>query len=438
MSTLRGGQLGFWMCTALVIGNTIGIGIFVQPASLAPYGFNAFIAWAVTVIGCALLAVVFAMLARRLPGADGPFGYMQATLGEGPAFAALWCYWISVWVSNAAIAVGVVGYLDAVVPSFAAVPPAVLASVLIWLFVAVNLLGVRTGGGVQVATTVLKLTPMALVIVLGAWMLLVEPRAYTANLPTTPVTLPATLAASTIALFAMLGLESATIPASKVRDPERTIPRATLAGTLLTAAIYIAVTAVALLLVPQDKLAASGAPFVEVLDRLIGAGNGRWLALFVVISGAGALNGWTLLAGELTRTLAAHRLLPAPLARDNRRGAPAAALIVSGLLATAVALMNYSRSLVEGFTFLSVVVTAANLPLYVGCAAALVLLWRRERSSLPRLAWLFGAGGFLYSVYAFVGVGTEPFLWAVALAAVGVPLYLWRRRNEFLSARPDG
>lgn len=425
----RGRQLGFWMCTALVVGNTIGIGIFMQPASLAPFGANAFVAWAITVTGCAALAVVFAMLARRLPEADGPFGYMRATIGPGAAFAALWCYWISLWVTNAAIAVGVVGYLDAVVPVLGDTPPALAASALIWVFVAVNLMGARTGGEVQVATSVLKVVPMLLVMALGAWTLLTEPGAYDGNMATTTVTFPATLAASTIALFAMLGLESATVPASQVRDPERTIPRATLAGTLLTAVIYMAVTAIALRLVPHQVLEASGAPFVDVLERLLGTGTGRWLALFVVISGIGALNGWTLLVGELTRTLAVHGTLPAVLARSNARGAPALALVFTGVLATAVALMNYSRSLVEGFTFLSIVITAANLPLYVGCAAALVILWRGNRRSLPRLAWLAGLGGLLYSVYAFVGVGHEPFLWAVALASAGLPLYWWRNRH---------
>jgi APA family basic amino acid/polyamine antiporter len=422
-----GRELGPWMATALVVGNVIGMGIFMQPASLAPYGFNAFIAWVITVAGCGALAVVFAMLARRLPGADGPLGYMRETLGEGAAFAALWCYWVSVWVTNAALAVAVTGYAAVAFPPLAALPSAGLAIGLLWLFVVINLLGVRTGGGVQVATTVLKIVPLVLVVALGLWLLLSEPAAFAANLPTTPISLPATLGASSIALFAMLGLESAAVPAGRVRDPERTIPRATLLGTLLTAVIYLAVTAIALLLVPQATLAQSGAPFIDVLNRLAGAGNGRWLAFFVVISGLGCLNGWTLLVGEITRTLGARGLLPAALGRNNGHGAPAAALVFTGLLATGVTLMNYSRSLVDGFTFLSVVVTAANLPLYLFCAGGLIILWRRDPGLLPRTAWLAGAIGAAYSVFAFIGIGLEAFLWAVALASAGLPLYAWRR-----------
>ena len=420
-------QLGFWMCTALVVGNMIGMGIFVLPASLAPHGFNAFIGWAATVFGCALLAIVFVMLVRHMPEADGPFGYIRATLGEGVSFAALWCYWISIWIANAALAVGAAGYLTSVVPPLAQVPSAFIAAGLVWLFVLINSFGARTGGRVQVVTAGLKLVPLALVILLGLWMLVAEPAAYLENIPTQPITLQSTMAASTIALFAMLGLEAATVPAGRVIDPEKTIPRATLVGTLVTATVYIAVTAVATLLVPQATLAASNAPFVDVLDRLLGAGNGRWLALFVIISGLGCLNGWTLVVAELTRTLATRQLLPPVFATSNRHGAPAAALLLVGVLASGVALLSYGETLVKGFTFLSIITTAANLPIYLCCSLGLIWLWRREPGKVPRLAWLFGVGGTAFSIYAFIGIGREPFLWALALAAAGVPVYFWMR-----------
>lgn len=424
------GELGFWMCTALVVGNTIGMGIFLLPAGLAPYGLNALLGWIVTVLGCVVLARVFARLARTYPDADGPYAYIRANLGEAAAFATLWCYWVSVWITNAALATGVVGYLVALVPPLSGVPPAGIALALVWLFVAVNALGARTGGGVQVATTALKLLPMAVVIGLGLWILATDPGAYGRTVPTTPLTLSGTLAASTIALYAMLGFESATVPAGKVRDPGRTIPRATLIGTILTAAIYIAVSAVPILLIPQEELAKSQAPFVDLLNRLLGAGTGRWLAAFIVVSGIGALNGWTLLAGELTRTMAANGVFPSLFARTNRRGAPAAALIGTGLLATGMVAMSYSKSLVQGFVFLTTVVTAANLPLYLCAAIALFLLWRRGERPKTKDLLVLATLGTAYAVFAFIGVGREPFQWALVLAAVGVPIYLVMRRRR--------
>jgi len=141
------------------------------------------------------------------------------------------------------------------------------------------------------------------------------------------------------------------------------------------------------------------------------------------MSGLGCLNGWTLLVAELTRTLAANGLLPAPLAAVNRYGAPFIALLLTAALATVVTLMNYSKSLVDGFTFLSIVVTAANLPLYFCCGLALVVLWRRGSGTLSRTALWLGVIGAVYSVFTIVGVGKEAFGWALVLAAAGLPFY---------------
>ena len=427
--------MGFWTCTALVVGNTIGIGIFLMPAVLAPFGLNALLGWVATALGCTILAGVYARLARDFPNPDGPYGYIRTTQGSAAAFVAAWCYWVSLWITNATLAVGVVGYLLAVAPELAGIAPApVIALVMLWVFVAINLLGVRGSGPVQLATTALKLVPMAAVILLGVWVLFSDPGAYTRTVPATPISIPQIMAASTVALFALLGLESAAVPASRVRDPERTIPRATLIGTLLTATIYIAISIIPMLLIPAAELAQSQAPFADLIGRLVGGDFARWLALFVVVSGLGCLNGWTLLVGELTRTMAANGVLPRVLARENKRGAPAFALLFTALLASAMVLMNYSRSLVEGFAFMSVIVSAANLPLYLLSASALVVFGLRRARPAPFDIIALGLFGVFYVVFALVGMGREPFLWALLLAAAGAPVYLLMRRKQRAAA----
>lgn len=423
-----GNKIGFWTCTALVVGNVIGMGIFVLPASLAPFGFNALIGWVIVLAGCLVLARVFSHLAHALPDAGGPYGYIRQTLGEPLAYLALWAYWVSLWLTNAALATGVVGYMTVVFPPLGAIQPALFALGLLWAVVVINLFGVRTGGGVQVVTTALKLLPMLAIALLGGWLLLTSPASYAAHPPTTPVTLGGVMAASTIALFAMLGIESASVPAARVDDPGRTIPRSTMTGTVLTVIIYIIVSTVPLLLIRQQELAEASAPFALLMERFAAAGSGRWLALFVVISGLGALNGWTLLAGELTRTMAGNGVLPAVLARDNRHGAPAVALLVIGILGSAMVGMSYSDSLVAAFTFLTRVVTAATLPLYLCCALALIVLWWRNHAMrASRRVLLVAVTCVLFVVFAFVGIGREPFLYALGLGAAGLPLYVFMR-----------
>jgi APA family basic amino acid/polyamine antiporter len=193
-----------------------------------------------------------------------------------------------------------------------------------------------------------------------------------------------------------------------------------------------------MLLIPEAELATTSAPFATVMDRFAAAGVGRWLALFVVVSGLGALNGWTLLVGELTRTMAENGVMPASLAGSNRRGAPAVALLVTGMFASGMILMSYSKSLVEGFTFLSKVVTAANLPLYLCCSLALAILW--HRGAKPAVHGVLGIGvlGAAYTVFAFIGLGHEPFVLGLGLAAMGLPLYVfmrWRRAAMAAAAR---
>lgn len=431
-----GNRIGFWTCTALVVGNVIGMGIFLLPASLAPYGFNGLIGWAVVMAGSLVLAVVFAKLARALPDAGGPFGYIRSTLGELPAYLAMWAYWVSVWLTNTALATGVVGYMEAAVGPTHMLPPIWLALALLWAMVVVNLFGVRAGGGVQIVTTALKLVPMAAVIALGAWLLFSAPHSYASHLPTTPISLGGVAATVTLTLFAMMGIESAAMPAAHVEDPGRTIPRATMAGAVLAVVVYVLVCTIPMLLIPQHELAGASAPFSLLMDRLLANGAGRWIALFVMISGLGALNGWILLGGELTRTMAAGGVLPAVLARSNRFGAPVVALLATGVFSSVTVVMSYSKSLVSAFTFLVQMVTASVLPFYLGCGIALGVLWyRRAPGCRSRTVLLMSTVCTLCMVLAFVGTGQRAFLLTLALIAAGLPVYFYTRwRNGAASA----
>jgi len=312
---------------------------------------------------------------------------------------------------------------------------------MIWVFVLVNLLGARTAGWVQILTTALKLVPQLAVIVLGLWVLGVHPAMYTAHVPPNPPSLREVNTVSTIALFAMLGIECAMIPAGRVRDPARTIPRATLAGTLVTAFIYIGISVVPMLLIPQSELAASNAPYADLFARVLGGHYGDILALFVIVSGVGVLNGWTLIAGEVAQAMGRHGGLPLALSRENRHGAPAGALIITGIVTSIMLLANYSDSVSKVFTLLIVIATAGTLPLYFCSALGLIVL--RQRGGLPASAsglrlMIIAAAAVLYCVWVAIGVGKEPLLWALALCGAGLPLYLWssavRRRTAPLGS----
>jgi basic amino acid/polyamine antiporter, APA family len=432
MSVKQSRELGLVICTALLVGNTIGIGIFMMPASLAPYGLNALPAWLITAIGCIFIAWVFAGFARVFPEDDGPYAYAARALGNGVAFVLMWCYWVSTWITNAVIAIGVAGYLSTFVPPLGTnrALTAIVALALLWFFVLVNMRGLRAAGRVQVMSTALKLLPQAAIIGLGIWALLLAPNAsQNLHVPPTPFSLSNLMGASTLALFAMLGVECAAMPAGRVRNPGWTIPRATFIGTLLVALIYVCISIVPILLIPQSELAVSNAPFADLFARFAGGASGKLVAAFVIVSGLGALNGWTLILGELTVSFARHGGFPPWLGKLNANGAPTRAFVVTALLASFMMIVNCNDSTAGIFTLLSEVVTAANLPMYMGCAFAVLVLWRRRQlgSTDPRQSrWVLAAAlALVYCVWVFIGMGAKPFFWALALSAAGVPVYWW-------------
>ena len=110
------------MSIALVVGNMIGSGIFLLPASLAPYGLNSIVAWLLSAAGAIALAVVLSRLSRAFPDGGGPYAYTHAAFGPLAAFLVAWGYWINVWVGNAAIATGAVSYLVPFAPRIGADP----------------------------------------------------------------------------------------------------------------------------------------------------------------------------------------------------------------------------------------------------------------------------------------------------------------------------
>ena len=421
--------LGLIMCTALVVGNTIGVGIFMLPASLAPYGMNAVPAWLITSIGSIFIAWVFAGLSRAFPADDGPYAYTARAFGGAVAFVLMWCYWVSCCVTLPVLATGAVGYLSSFFPVLALNHglAAVTAHALVWLFVLVNLRGARTAGWVQVLTTVVKLVPQFGIIALGAWAFLAPHAQAVVHLPPTPTSFSGVLAASTLALYAMLGVESAAMPAGRVRDPARTIPRATFIGTLLVAAIYVCVCLVPMLLIPQAELAESNAPFADLFARYLGPASGKLLAAFIIVGALGCLNGWTLIVGELTVSFAKHGGFPRVLGKVNAQGAPLWGLVFPGALASLMLTMNYNDSMAGAFTLLSVVVTATNLPIYIGAALAVLVLWRRGQIPKPgarELRWIVAAMlAAIYCVWASFGIGRKPLLQALGVCAPGVLVY---------------
>ena len=146
--TVSARPIGIWTSVALVMGNMIGSGVFLLPASLAPYRGISLIGWLVSAAGSIFLALVFARLARFNPATGGPYAFTRMAYGDLAGFLVAWGYWISIWSTNAALAIAFVGYLDPFIPTLVRNPAwaATLAVALVWLMTAVNIMGIAARG----------------------------------------------------------------------------------------------------------------------------------------------------------------------------------------------------------------------------------------------------------------------------------------------------
>ncbi|MER7760435.1 amino acid permease [Streptomyces sp. NPDC097619] len=379
-------RFGLPVATALVMGNIIGGGIFLLPASVAPFGTVSLVAFGILTLGALSLALVFGRLAERHPRTGGPYVYAREAFGDFAGFLAAWSYWITAWVSNAALAVASVGYLAVLFPGLDGHRWSMCLAALAvqWLPALANLAGTRYVGAVQVVATVLKFVPLLLVAVGGLFFF--EPDRlgpFTAGEGGSA--LGAVSASAAILLFSYLGVESAAVSAGEVRDPRRNVGRATVLGTLGAAVVYLLGTLAVFGLVPHERLVESTAPFSDAVDAMTGGTwGGTLVAGAAVVSILGALNGWTLLSAQTPYAAARDGLFPQVFAR-KRRGVPVVGVVVTVVLASALTVYNYTAGPAGVFETLVLVTTfTATVPYLLATAAQIHFLLSGQRDRVDR------------------------------------------------------
>ncbi|MFC4723184.1 amino acid permease [Geojedonia litorea] len=425
-------KIGLITATSLVVGNMIGVGIFVLPSSLARYGSISLLGWVFTSIGALILATLFSRLSKIVKKSGGPYAYPKAAFGDFIGFLMAWGYWVSCWIGNAALAIGIVGGLSFFFPVLESNTfyPVVIGLGLLWLFTWINTRGIKESGRVQVITTILKLSPLAFVIIVGLFFFKFENfPAFNLTTESNITTLPAVAA---LTLYAFLGLECATVPAANIKNPEKNIPKATMIGTLLVALVYIAGTVVLFGILPLDKLQGSAAPFAEAAKLIAGDLGGYFVAFGVVVSGIGVLNGWVLVTGQVPMATANDGLFPKIFKKQNENGAPVLGLIIGSVLTTGVLLMNLEEGLVDQFTFIvDMVVFVAVVP-YLFTAAAYVLLIIEKKTQINSMVKTFVLGGlgFLYALWSIFGSGPTIVYYGFILLIAGIPFYVLMKYNK--------
>ena len=436
-----GGGFGLPVAVALIMGSIIGVGIFNLPTSLAAIGPITLASMALTTVGAIALALMFAALSRRLPADGGPYAYSRAAFGNVVGFFNAWSYWITAWAGNAGIAVGWVLYVEVFINKGQdKLVTVLLVLVGLWLPAVINLSGVKNMGSVQMITTVLKFAALLFVSIVGLFY--INTANYTPWNVSGQGAVGAIGAGMAIALFSYLGVEVASVAAGKVRDPDKNVPKSTVLGTLACAVVYLLSLIAVFGIVPNGELQKSTAPFSDAVNTMFG---GTWagyiMAIVVIISGFGALNGWTMICAEMPLAAAKDGLFPERFQRISKSGVPAFGIIASTVLASIAMAINYLGSGgAQVFTTL-VLMTGITSAIPYGFSALAQIKWRivdRRTMHGQRFArdmlvavvalvfsilfiWYSrntGASGFQY---------WAPFVLAGVALLLGIPVYFMQR-----------
>ena len=428
------GKIGLWLSTSLVLGNMTGSGIFLLPAALALYGGISLFGWVLTLTGSLFLALVFSRLSRMITKAGGPFTYAREGFGDFAGFLVAWGYWISIWCGNAAIAVAGVGYSSFFIPSLRENPVLSASTAIgaIWLFTYINTKSIRKVGMVQLISTIIKIVPL---IILGTIGFLYFDRAhFTPFNPSGESNFHAVTATAALTLWAFLGLESATIPSNQVRNPVKTVPRATILGILLAALLYISSTVGVMGIIAPADLQHSASPFADAARLIWGDWAAGLIAAGAAIACFGALNGWILLQGQIPLAAARDKLFPPVFRKVSRKGVPTIGLIIASVLATLLVGFNYTKGLVEMFSFIIMLATLSCLLPYLFASLVELTLYLRKKKSYNRKRLIAAATvsvpAFLYSLWAITGLEYEIILWGAILLSAGTPVYIYLKYSS--------
>jgi APA family basic amino acid/polyamine antiporter len=428
MSSNQHRVIGFWRGWSIAVGCAVGSGIFMMPTMLAPYGLLGFGGWLVAGAGSILVALTMARLVKRIPKTGGPYVYVNEGLGDFSGFIIAWTYWVACVSAIAGISIAFVGYLGFFLPQIASSQIyALLASLmLIWIIVFLNIRSLENSSKFQLISTLLKLVPLMLIVLLGA------SNFDTSNLPELnptnlhPISLIATV--TTLVMWSFIGIETATVPADNVINPQETIPKVLIASVITILILYILVSIAIAALVPASELLDSSAPFALAASKILGVTGGAIISIGALISTLGSLNANTLTAGNLSLAAARDGLLPSKFVILTKNGTPIFTYLLTGVFVSILLMLNYTKGMVNAFVFMAMLSTLSTLIAYAFCAIAEFKFAKADAKSTQRNnALLLSCVTFLYAFFAIWGAGIEMIIYSLILILIGTPIYLLKK-----------
>jgi APA family basic amino acid/polyamine antiporter len=419
-------KIGFWSVLALVVGSQIGSGVFMLPASLAPFGIYSIAGWVVSAIGAITLAIVFASLCACFPKTGGPHVYIEQLFGKDVSFFAGWTYWVVSWISTTAVIVAAIGYLSPFIGDQSPFVYLIFEIMLLLIICSLNLFGVSAAGKVETIFTLLKFLPLFIVPIAAVWLFDIN-NFQVSEAITSQGASSSIAQASLLTLWGFVGLESATTPAGSVENPSKTIPKALIIGTIIVALIYIFNSVAIMGLIPGKILAGSSAPYATATQYVFGGNWHLWISIAASIVCIGTLNAWVLTSSQISLGLAEDKMMPNIFTRRNRRDAPYASIIFSCLGIIPLLALTANKNIAGQVTAVIDFSVTSFLFIYLLCSIVnLVLTWRNRSG-------LFSIINSLIAIVFCIWVISETSLNTIIISSLftlsGAPLYFfWYRK----------
>ncbi|WP_297633895.1 putrescine-ornithine antiporter [uncultured Clostridium sp.] len=413
--------------TVIVAVNMMGSGIIMLPSNLAQVGTISIISWIVTALGALALAWTFAQCGMLSRNSGGMGGYAQYTFGKSGNFMANYGYAVSLVISNVAISVSVVAYATV----FLGITLSPIANTLaiifvIWLSTVVNFGSASLTGKFGSVVVWGIIIPLVLLVVIGwfwfspsQWIHSWNPHHYTlAN---------GIKSAIPLTLWAFLGLESASANMDAVENPQKNVPIACLAGTIIAAVLYIISTEVMAGIVPLHALATSNAPFGLAFATMFNPTVGKIIMGLMVIACFGSLMAWQFTVAEVFRSSAFEGYFPKIFTKVTSKEVPIVGMIILAIVQTVFAFMTISPNLNAQFQVIVNLAVVTNMVPYLLSMASLQNMQIVEKAKFGakklRFNTIIAVLAGIYTLYALYTAGSQAMLYGGIVAMAGWTIY---------------
>ncbi|MBG0839387.1 arginine-ornithine antiporter [Ectopseudomonas toyotomiensis] len=426
---------------ALVVGSMVGGGIFSLPQNIAASASAGatLIGWLITGVGMLTLAFVFQTLANRKPELDGGvYAYAKAGFGDYMGFSSAWGYWISAWIGNVSYMVllfSTLGYFFPVFGEGNTLPAVIGASVLLWLLHFLVLRGIKEAAFINTVTTIAKMLPLALFIVIAAIAFKMD--VFTADFwgrgnSELGSVMDQVRNMMLVTVWVFIGIEGASIFSARA-EKRSDVGKATVIGFVGVLLLLVLVNVLSQGILAQAELAGLKNPSMAgVLEQVVGPWGAQLISIGLVVSLAGALLSWTLLCAEILFASARDHTMPEFLRKENVNHVPANALWLSnGLIQLFLIITLFSAS-----TYLSLLYLATSMilvPYFWSSAYAVLLAVRGETyehdTGERNKDLLIAAISTLYAVWLVYAAGVQYLLLSALLYAPGAILFAKAKRE---------